>query len=76
MKKENTNMKNGAKIVIGVGAAVAAISAFTAGVVYQLKAIKKITTDADDALPEEILEEEAEVVAEEAVEAEVVADAE
>ena len=69
-------MKNGAKIVIGVGAAVAAISAFTAGVVYQLKAIKKITTDADDALPEEILEEEAEVVAEEAVEAEVVADAE
>ena len=69
-------MKNGAKIAIGVGAAVAVVSAFTAGVVYQLKAIKKITTDVDDALPEEILEEEAEVVAEEAVEAEVVADAE
>ena len=74
-------MKNGAKIAIGVGAAVAVVSAFTAGVIYQLKAIKKITTDADDALPEEILEEEVEAVveaAEEAVEAEaeVAADAE
>lgn len=74
-------MKNGAKIAIGVGAAVAVIGAFTAGVIYQLKAIKKITTDADDALPEDILEEEVDAVvevAEEAVEAEAeaVADAE
>ena len=31
--------------------------AFVAGVAYEVKAIKKLTTDADDALPEEILED-------------------
>ncbi|MBQ9761065.1 MAG: hypothetical protein IJW16_06930 [Clostridia bacterium] len=49
-------MKLSTKLAIGITAA-AAVSAFTAGVIHEIKAIKKLTTDADDALPEEILED-------------------
>lgn len=54
-------MKNTVKIALGA-TAVAALATIVAGVVYELKQIKKITTDADDALPEEILTEEDEIV--------------
>ena len=53
-------MKNSSKFVLGVGIA-AAVGAFVAGVVHELKTIKKLTTDIDE-IPEE------EVPAEEAVE--------
>lgn len=54
-------MKNSTKVAIGVSiAATAALTAFVAGVVHELKAIRKLTTDADDALPEEILAEDEE----------------
>lgn len=54
-------MKNSTKVAIGVSiAATAAFTAFVAGVVHELKAIRKLTTDADDALPEEILAEDEE----------------
>ena len=48
-------MKSSTKIAI-VASVAAAVGAFVAGVAYEVKAIKKLTTDADDALPEEILE--------------------
>lgn len=54
-------MKNSTKIIIAVAAATA-VASFVAGVIYELNAIKKITTDADDALPEEILAEEPEII--------------
>ena len=50
-------MKASTKIAI-VASVAAALGAFVAGVAYEVKAIKKLTTDADDALPEEILENE------------------
>ena len=55
--KENITMKASTKIAI-VASVAAALGAFVAGVAYEVKAIKKLTTDADDALPEEILENE------------------
>lgn len=54
-------MKLGTKVAIGVTAA-AAVATFAAGVIHELIAIKRLTTDADDALPEEILEDEETVV--------------
>ena len=57
-------MKTSAKIAIGLSIAAAAVAIFAAGVIFELKAIKKITTDADDALPEEILAQEPELIAE------------
>ncbi len=56
-------MKKTAKFAIGITAA-AAVATMVAGVIHELRAIKKITTDADDALPEEILAEEEETVVE------------
>ncbi len=49
-------MKLSTKIAIGATAATM-LAAFTAGVIHEIKAIKKLTTDVDDALPEEILED-------------------
>lgn len=56
-------MKNTVKIALGA-TAVAALATIVAGVVYELNQIKKITTDVDDALPEEILTEEDEITVE------------
>lgn len=50
-------MKTSTKIAIGT-AAVAATALFVAGVVREVKKIKKITAEVDDAMPEEILYEE------------------
>ncbi len=49
-------MKLSTKIAIGATAATM-LGAFVAGVIHEVKAIKKLTTDVDDALPEEILED-------------------
>jgi hypothetical protein len=58
---KNSGMKTSTKVAIGVAvAATAALSAFVAGVVHEFKEIRKLTTDADDALPEEILAEDEE----------------
>ena len=58
-------MKNSTKVAIGVSiAATAAFTAFVAGVVHEFKEIRKLTTDADDAMPEEILAENEEAAAE------------
>ena len=59
--KGERTMKKNTKIIIAV-AAVTAVASFVAGVIYELNAIKKITTDADDALPEEILAGEIDLV--------------
>ena len=45
-------MKKQSKIILGVGIAAAAIGAFAAGVIHELKTIKKLTTDIDE-IPEE-----------------------
>ncbi len=45
-------MKKSTAILIGVGVTVAA-AAIVAGVVYELKTIKRLTTDVDD-LPDEL----------------------
>lgn len=68
-------MKNTAKIAIGA-TLLAATATFVAGVIHELKVIKKMTTDADDAAPEEILSEDAVPGADEEPAVEVVADAE
>ena len=47
-------MKTSTKIVIATTAATAALL-FVGGVIREIKQIKKLTTDADDACPEEIL---------------------
>ena len=60
-------MKNSSKFVLGVGIA-AAVGAFVAGVVHELKTIKKLTTDIDEIPEEEVPTEAVEETAEEAVE--------
>ena len=47
-------MKTSTKIVIASTAATAALL-FVGGVIREIKQIKKLTTDVDDACPEEIL---------------------
>lgn len=53
-------MKKNAKLLIGLGIAATAVAAFTAGVVHELKVIKKLTTDIDDLPEEEVPAEECE----------------
>ncbi len=64
--------KSTAKILIAAGVAAAA-AAVVAGVIYELKVIKKLTTDIDelpeDEVPTEAIEGEAEEVADETEEA-------
>ena len=50
-------MKTSTKVVIGT-AVVAAVALITVGVVREVKKIKKITIDVDDAMPEDILFEQ------------------
>ena len=50
-------MKTSTKIVLGT-AIVAAVALITVGVVREVKKIKKITIDVDDAMPEDILFEQ------------------
>ena len=57
-------MKTSTKIVIGATIAATA-TLVTLGVIREIKKIKKITTDADDAMPEEILFDEEIAAAEE-----------
>ena len=49
-------MKTSTKIAIATTAATAALL-FVGGVIREIKQIKKLTTDVDDACPEEILYE-------------------
>ena len=49
-------MKTSTKIAIAATAATAALL-FVGGVIREIKQIKKLTTDVDDACPEEILYE-------------------
>ena len=65
-------MKKQSKIILGVGIAAAAIGAFAAGVIHELKTIKKLTTDIDE-IPEE--EVPTTVEAEETVAEEIAEDA-
>ena len=58
-------MKKNTKVILGVGF-LTAVAAFAAGVVHELKVIKKLTTDIDE-LPEEDAAAE-ETVAEDAAE--------
>lgn len=66
-------MKTSTKIAIATTAATAAIL-FVGGVIREIRQIKKLTTDVDDAMPEEILYE-VEVPGTEETAQETVADA-
>ena len=61
-------MKKNTKLWIGLGIAATAVAAFTAGVVHELKVIKKLTTDIDDLPEEEVPAEECEEAIEEITE--------
>lgn len=58
-------MKKNTKRLIGLGIAATAVAAFTAGVVHELKVIKKLTTDIDELPEEEVPAEECEEMIEE-----------
>ena len=64
-------MKKNTKVILGLGLFTAA-AAFAAGVVHELKVIKKLTTDIDELPEEEVATEETvtENPAEESAEAE------